>query len=419
AHADSFVLIRNDGTGTQSLTGGLTLHNTGAGTVAVTTPGDQIITANSGGITLNTEATGSTSLTAGGNQTIRSRFLEAFTSVGSTGDATLSAGGNQYIRTTNENINGESMVVAALGSGTAKVESGASQLLEIGYPLIMQGPNGSGLLALGQANGVNATGNSLVQAVDQSVFAGSVHVQGPSGAGMTSKLSATNVQSISTLLGGLNVTGGAGDNSLATVDPVTQTILVNGPVDVTGGGGGNADASIVSGGTQTILNTNGGMTLTAGPGAGSDAIISSVGAQNLTSAGDVAVSGSAGPNADAIITTSGVQTVTAGGDITLTGGTASGSDAIISNIGGQQGCALLFSCGQPQTLSPEPILTQGTGSAIIEGGFASNSSAAGSLLTADATQQTLSNMEELDSAFDTLAPDSEEPDVTRRVPICR
>jgi filamentous hemagglutinin len=284
----------------------------------------------------------------------------------------------------------------------------------------MQGPNGSGLLALGQANGVSAMGNSLVQAVDQSVFAGSVHVHGPSGAGATSKLSATNVQTISTLLGGLTVTGGLGDNSLATVDPVTQTILVNGPVNVTGGDGGNADASIVSGGAQTILNTNGGMTLTAGFGAGSDAIISSAGGQSLTSAGDISVSGSAGPNSDAIITTSGAQTITAGGDITLTGGTGSGSDAIISNIGGQQGCALLFSCGQPQTLSPDPILTQGTGSAIVEGGFAAtSSSAAGSILTADATQQTLSNMEELDTAFDTLAPDSEEPDITRRVPICR
>ena len=75
--------------------------------------------------------------------------------------------------------------------------------------------------------------------------------------------------------------GGLGDNSLATLDPVTQTILVNGPVDVTGGDGGNADASIVSSGVQTILNTNGGITLTAGPGAGADAIISSAGGQSL------------------------------------------------------------------------------------------------------------------------------------------
>lgn len=419
AHVDSSVLIQNMGTGTQSLTGGLTLINSGDGAVAVTTPGNQTITANSGGVSLNANHTGSTAVTAGGNQTITARFVEIFTGAGSSGDATLSATGNQYIRTTNENVNGESMVVAALGSGMAKVESGASQLLEIGYPLIMQGPNGSGLLALGQANGVNATGNSLVQAVDQSVFAGSIHVQGPSGAAATSKLSASNVQTISTLLGGLTVTGGLGDNSLATVDPVTQTILVNGPVDVTGGDGGNADASIVSDGTQTILNTSGGMTLTAGPGAGSDAIISSFGAQNIASAGDIAVSGSAGLNADAMITTSGAQTITAGGDITLTGGSASGSDAIISNIGAQQGCALLFSCGQPQTLSPEPIFIQGAGSAIVEGGFASNSSAAGSILNADATQQTLSNMDEFDSAFDTLAPDSEELNVTRRVPICR
>jgi trimeric autotransporter adhesin len=395
AHADAFVMIENSAATAQTITsssGGLRLNNSGAGTVAVT---------------------------SAGTQTVTSQYVEVLTDVGSTGNSTISSVGNQYIRTTNENVNVESMVVAALGSGTAKVESGASQLLEIGYPLIMQGTNGSGLLAIGQANGVNATGNSLIQAVDQNIFAGSIHVQGPSGAGATSKLSATNVQTISTVLGGLTVTGGFGDNSLATVDPVTQTILVNGPVDVTGGDGANADASIVSGGTQTILNTNGGLTLTAGPGTGSDAIISSLGAQTLTSAGNVAVSGSTGPSADAIITTSGVQTITAGGNITLTGGTASGSDAIISNIGGQQGCALLFSCGQQQTLTPTPILTQGAGSAIVEGGFAANSSAAGSILTADATQQTLSNMDELNDAFGTLEPDGEEPDITRRVPICR
>jgi filamentous hemagglutinin family protein len=419
AHADSFVLLQNMGTGDQTITGSLTLLNSGQGTVAVMTPANQSITANSGGISLTASNTGSVSVTAGGNQTLRSRFVEVLTAAGSTGDATLSAGGNQYIRTTNENTNGESLVVAALGSGTARIESGASQLLEIGYPVIMQGPNGAGFMAVGQSNGIDAMGNSLIQAVDQTIFAGSLLVQGPSGGGTTSKVSATNTQTVSTLLGGVEVLGGAGDNSLATIDPVTQTIVANGPVDVTGGAGDNADGSIVSSGTQTIMNTAGDIVLTAGSGAGSDAIISSLGGQSITSAGDVAVSGGSGVNADAIISSSSIQSVIAGGDITLTGGTASGSDAIISNIGAQQGCALLFSCGQLQTLSPTPILIQGAGSAVVEGGFASNTTGVGVLLTADSTQQTLSNMDEFEYAFDTLAPETEDPLFGRRAPICR
>jgi filamentous hemagglutinin family protein len=368
AHADSFVLIQNMGTGNQTFTGRLTLLNSGLGSVAVTTPGNQTITANSGGVSLTTSNSGSTSVTAGGSQTIRAEFVEVLTAVGSTGDATLSATGDQYIRTTNENVNGESLVVAALGSGTAKIESGASQLLEIGYPTMMQGGAGSGVLAVGQANGVDAAGNSLVQAVDQNVFTGSILVQGPSGAGATSKLSATNTQTISTLLGGIEVFGGTGDNSLATIDPLIQTILVNGSVVLEGGSGpgANADASIVSSGPQTIFATN--------------------------------------------------------GDISLTGGQTTGSDAIISNLGAQQGCSLLsFLCGQPQTLvaSGSIILTQPLGSALIAGGLSSNSTGAGAFLSADVTQQTLANMDELLFAFDALAPGIEEPDVTPRVPICR
>ena len=79
----------------------------------------------------------------------------------------------------------------------------------------------------------------------------------------------------------------------------------------------------------------------------------------------------------------------------------------------------MFSCGQLQTLSPTPILIQGAGSAVVEGGFASNTSGIGALLTADSTQQTLANMDELEYAFDTLAPETEDPLFGRRAPICR
>ncbi|MCI3952567.1 MAG: hypothetical protein K0R53_2065, partial [Burkholderiales bacterium] len=49
----------------------------------------------------------------------------------------------------------------------------------------------------------------------------------------------------------------------------------------------------------------------------------------------------------------------------------------------------------------------------------SNSAGAGAFLSSDATQQTLANLDELFLAFDALAPGTDEPDVGRRVPICR
>ncbi|MGQ0523486.1 MAG: two-partner secretion domain-containing protein [Betaproteobacteria bacterium] len=343
AHADSLVLIQNSPATAQTITasgGGLRLTNSGSGTLEVTSAGSQKVTA---------------------------RYVDVQTSAGSSGNATLSTTGTQYIRTTNENVNEESLIVAAFGSGTAKIEAGTSQLLEVGYPLIMQGSSsGSGLLSIGSANGVDAAGNSLVLATDQTVFAGSILVQGPTGSGALSKLSATNAQNVSTLLGGIDVLGGTGADSLATVDPLVQVLLVNGPISLLGGQGPgtNADASIVSGGSQTILGTSGG--------------------------------------------------------ITLTGGQTTGSDALISNLGAQQGCSLIsFSCGQTQTITPTPTLSQMVGSAFTAGGIASNSTGAGAIISADATQQTLANQDEFGSAFDTLAPDSEDPMFGRRAPICR
>ena len=156
--------------------------------------------------------------------------------------------------------------------------------------------------------------------------------------------------------------------------------------------------------------------------AGADAIISSLGGQSLTSGGDIILTGGTGANSDALISTVTTQSIIAGGDIFLTGGPILGSDAIISNIGAQQSCSLLqFSCGAQQNIfaGGSIILSPGSGLAVIEGGFASNSTGAASFLTADATQQTLANWDELTGAFDTLAPETEDPNFGRRAPICR
>lgn len=260
AHADAFVLIQNQAATLQTIgasSGGLTLVNSGDGVVAATSAGDQSVTA---------------------------RFVDISTTAASAGNASLSATGNQRIHTTNGTAgpNG-SMRVAASGSGMASITSGASQLLELDYPEQMQFVR-DGTLTIGDAN---ALGNSVIQAVDQSVFARSILIQAGSGTGSTAKLTASNTQAITTLQSGISLIGGGGDNSLASIDPLVQTILSNGTISLLGGTGSNADASIVSSGSQTILTTNGNITLLGGTGIGADAFISSLGTQLISTTGSI------------------------------------------------------------------------------------------------------------------------------------
>ncbi|OGA06402.1 MAG: hypothetical protein A2W68_15935 [Betaproteobacteria bacterium RIFCSPLOWO2_02_64_14] len=276
AHADSFVLIQNPAATLQTITanfGGLTLTNSGAGTVEVTSAGTQAVT---------------------------SHFVDVTTSAGGAGNATLSATGNQRIHTTNET--GPlffGVRVAALGTGTASVESGASQLLEVTYPEVMQSSGLTGAMVIGD---VNVAGTSRIKAVDQTVVAGSIVVQ--SGAvGSISELKASGTQTVSTLTGGISVLGGSGDNSLAQIDPTTQTILSNGTLAVQGGSGVNAIAQIVSGSAQTIYTTNGDFTLSGGSASGAAAFITNGGpASILGTTGDVILTPGTAPGADALIT---------------------------------------------------------------------------------------------------------------------
>jgi filamentous hemagglutinin family protein len=396
AHADAFVLIQNTPATDQFINAGLSLTNSGLGTVAVTTPAKQTIIANNGGISISTlspDVNSVTTVSAGGDQLIRARFVDVQTGAGSTGNASLAATGNQWIHTTSgtSSSSGNSMRVAALGYGTASVTAGASQLLELDYLEQMQGGAG-GNLTVGD---VNAVGTSLVQAVDQSLFARSIVIQGGSGTGSLSKLSASNTQTITTLLGGISVNGGSGDNSLATIDPLIQTILVNGPVSLFGGSGVNADASIVSAGTQSILTTNGDVTLEGGTGADADAFISSAGAQAILASGSISLFGGDGVGADAFIISSGLpQTISATGSISLTSGL--GGTAFIQNPGGPLATAP-FLCTSGCSF--------GTAAAVIS-------------TSPDATSSVLADQENQASVLIELAPPPEES-TEERILICR
>jgi hypothetical protein len=265
--------------------GSIVLDGSGAGTTALRNlSGSQTINAGSGGVMLGNSGSGTVTLSSAGAQSITTRFVDVSTDIGSAGDSRVFAADNQRIHTTNGNFgpNG-SLRVAALGTGTASIESGGSQLLEVDYPESMQGLGEPGSLIVGDAN---AAGTSSISAVDQSIIAGTVLIQS-GGDNSLSQIKASNTQSITTLLGGMDILGGSGTNSLATIDPVIQTILVNGPITLLGGSGTNADASIVSGGAQTIMTTNGNILLTGGSGSGADAFISGGNPQQIFASGSI------------------------------------------------------------------------------------------------------------------------------------
>ncbi len=290
----------------------------------------QTLTATNGGIGVINQGAGAVSVTSVGTQQLTSRFVEVSTTAGSTGDAILSATANQWIRTTDGsvtraapfNTTKQSMLVSALGTGKANIESGASQLIQLDYPDQFQAVR-DGALTIG---GTTAAGTSRIGAVDQTLFVKSMTVQ--TGTSGRSELKASNKQVVSVLNGNLNVLGGSGANTLAQIDPVDQTLLVNGSVNVQGGSGANALAQIVSTGLQTIRTTNGGI---AAIGGGGNALISATGNQSLDATGASSVIGGA---AAARIATAANQ-VFSFGSLNMMGGTGAGSVAEIT-AGGTQ-----------------------------------------------------------------------------------
>lgn len=362
--------ILNQGTGTQSVSGnsGIVLttvagaNNNTAVLIQNTPATKQTLTASSGGIGVINQGAGLVSVTSGGAQQFTSRFVEVSTTAGSTGDAILSAAGNQWIRTTDGSVtraapfstSKQSMLVSALGTGKANIESGASQLIQLDYPDQFQSVRDGALVVGGAA----AAGVSRIGAVDQTLFVKSLTVQ--TGSGARSEIKSTNKQVVTVLNGSLNVLGGSGANTLAQIDPAEQTLLVNGAVTVQGGSGANALAQINSAGTQTLMTTNGGINVTGGAGVGSTASISATGNQTVAATGAAAISGGAagalarlataanqtfsfgslsmlgGSGAGASVeATAGAAQLLSGGNVSLTGGSGVGSSALISATGNQ------------------------------------------------------------------------------------
>lgn len=415
-HQFSTAGILNLGTGQQSVfagTGGITLRSDTDFTnpphanaiVAIQNQPATLQTINSSGpVKLTNSGGGTVGITTAGDQSVFAQYVEVLTNptteVGPN-SSTISAAGTQHLFTQNLSTTGfASLRVAALGAGTASVESLGSQLLELDYPSQMQATNRDGRLIIGD---VNAAGTSRVRAgdptvltslVDQSVFARAITIQSGA-ANSISELKATGAQVISTLQGGIDVLGGSGDNSLAQIDPILQTILSNGSIHVIAGSGVNADAQIVAAtGTttngQTILATNGDIELVAG------------GPSGTSSSG-------------AFITNDGSSSfIGASGEIFLTPGSVAGADAIIS-VGNGPG-VLTATCGGIDCTSSLP-----PAGASPTGGILANSVGGTSSSTLlDTTSLTLPLQQ---TAIDTLIEIAPDPTASgsevRRAPVCR
>jgi trimeric autotransporter adhesin len=339
--------------GLQSITGnsGIIVRATaGSGLAQIAnTGGDQTFGAASGPVLVQASGgTGSAKIAASGSQTFTAvRALEVSTVPAATGNAEVTAGVDQSIHTTDGTPYGFSLKVAAFGTGSAKVGAVGNQLIEADYPELMQSVR-DGRIFIGDAT---ALGPSVIKATNQDIFARSITIRGGSTGAATAKLDSSGNQVISiltpsTLPSGITVAGGAGGS--ASLDPLVQTILSNGPLQVLGGSGSNAFALIQSSGPQTILVT--------GP----------------ATPNSVLIQGGSGNNAYAAITTPDpAMALGTSGGISLVGGTGANADAVFGN-----GAVNIvnFACGTAFTctftnLGVDPFLNPGVDVGIANNGL--------------------------------------------------
>lgn len=264
----------------------------------------QTLTASSGGITIGNTGAGEARIISATSQSTSSQFLHVTTD--SSGLSSLSATGNQRVVTTNgaaTAAGGRSLRVAGIGTGTASIVSGATQLFEIDYPAVMTTVFGTpppGSFVIGDTT---STGTSLIQGNNQFIFAGSATIQSGSGAASSAKLDASGTQVLSTLStaardpappagttppGGITIASGSGAGSTASIDPDSQSLVSNGPMTLNAVGG---PVTLVSNGAQNLIVTNGPLTLGGSSNAATASIFTSgtPDQQVITAAGGIVI----------------------------------------------------------------------------------------------------------------------------------
>ncbi|HMM71609.1 MAG TPA: hypothetical protein PKC22_05215, partial [Rhodocyclaceae bacterium] len=179
---------------------------------------------------------------------------------------------------------GVSLRVAALGGGTASVESGGNQKL-----------SASGKVVIGD---LAALGSAWLKAVNLDAVIGSLAVLGGAGGGANAKIDATQQLVISTLRGGTQLKAGLGGT--ASIDPTILSLATNGALDVIAEGVGAS----ITGDEVKVVATAGNLSLVGGSGGNADARIAALGgtvSPAIASSGNVVLTQGSGANADALL----------------------------------------------------------------------------------------------------------------------
>ncbi|GMV55743.1 MAG: hypothetical protein AMXMBFR6_15480 [Betaproteobacteria bacterium] len=250
-------------------TGPSTLQSIGASTITVSAPSAygeaRIDSLSTGG--QNISAT-SVQVTSGASGSKARIYNQA-------GTQTLSLG---------QDGQGVSLRVAALGGGTASVESGGNQKL-----------SASGKVVIGD---LAALGSAWLKAVNLDAVIGSLAVLGGAGGGANAKIDAAQQLVISTLRGGTQLKAGLGGT--ASIDPAILSLATNGALDVIADGVGAS----ITGDEVKVAATAGDLSLVGGSGGNADARIAALGgtvAPVIASSADVVLTQGSGANADALL----------------------------------------------------------------------------------------------------------------------
>nr|WP_236589444.1 filamentous hemagglutinin N-terminal domain-containing protein [Ramlibacter aurantiacus] len=143
----------------------------------------------------------------------------------------------------------------ATGSLAAIDSSGALELQAGGF-----GYDTAGVLQVGSSD---ARGASRIQAgTSLGLVAGSLQILGGATVAGWAAVNAPDLMSISTLRGGIGITGGAA--GAASIDPAVLSVAANG--DLLLQGGGNGAASTITAGSFDLATTQGGLSLQANTG---------------------------------------------------------------------------------------------------------------------------------------------------------
>jgi hypothetical protein len=286
---NSATTISNQGASNQSLSAtaiSLATLATSTGTnnlVAIeqlNATGRQFVTATGVVGVYNDYSPGTVRIAAAGKQDVAGVSIDVRTGASNANagsKASIEAGGNQSVWARSL------LNVAALGLGTASIEtSGAEQSVgAMSFSPVGGAPTGDLILGAATAQGTSTILSSHAAGF-QEVIAGTQLSVLAGAAGSQSKIDAAGgTQAISVLAGGLTMNGGGG---AASIDPLTQAIILNGSASLTN--------ATISGDTTAFVVTQGNLTLVGSSFSSPNLTLVSVGDFSADAASSIGSGGS-------------------------------------------------------------------------------------------------------------------------------